>query len=220
MASVIMTDHMSHSQPMFVARPSGTLGRTGRTMVASKVLGVSWATSAEVCEEVASSLGAYSETEEVGLLADILMPHRWPKGHDELKAEFDKDVTHLRRLLNQSVQPVTSGRTMMGWLRLWQAVYAAWAKRRALGAGRACDPDDPGGLPPSLTVSDTNLSAAINATLPSMLPTRPTPEGRAGSPPARTPEPARSAKPPPNDHPGQGSAAAKSDSDASRLATE
>ena len=92
------------------------------------------------------------------------------QAQDELRMAFEKDPSSFRQLLNQTTNPVSARRNMMGWLWFWQAVDAASARRKVRKVSWRRAPADAGGLPTGNPVSDSKLSTAIKAWMPAMLP--------------------------------------------------
>ena len=170
-----------------LARVTGTLGEVDRSILASKCPSVSWDTFAEVLAEVSTFLDKCTRKDEMALMADVVTQHRWPKGQDELRLAFDKEPASFRRLLNQAQTPVAAGQLMMSWLWFWQAVDAAWAKRKGLKVSWLSSPGDPNGLPADNPVSNTKLSQAIKSAMPSMLPHPYILQRRADEPPPSAP---------------------------------
>ena len=187
-----MTTEMEQSLALYFGRISGTLGEGDCSILASKCPGVSWDTFAEVLSEVSTFLGTCTRKVEIALMADVVTQHRWPKAQDVLRIAFEKDPSNFRRLLNQTTNPVSAGRIMMGWLWFWQAVDAAWARRKGLKVPWLWAPADASGLPTDNPVSDSKLSTAIKAWRPAMLPHPRVPERRADAP--------QNAAAPPADH--------------------
>ena len=179
------------SMALYLARVTGTLGEVDRSILASKCPSVSWDTFAEVLAEVSDFLDKCTRKDEIALMADVVTQHRWPKGQEELRLAFDKEPASFRRLLNQAQNPVAAGRVMMSWLWFWQAVDAAWARRKGLKVSWLSSPADASGLPLDNPVSDTKLSQAIKSAMPSMLPHPRVPERRANDPPPSAPDRAK-----------------------------
>ena len=212
-----MTTEMEQSLALYLGRISGTLGEMDRSILASKCPGVSWDTFAEVLPEVSTFLGTCTRKEEIALMADVVTQHRWPKAQEELRIAFEKDPSSFRRRLNQTTNPVSAGSIMMGWLRFWQAVDAAWARRKGLKVSWLRATANASGLPTDNPVSNSKLSTAIKAWMPAMLPHLRVPERRAEAP--------QNAAAPPADHrqptlrPFQPAAGPAAD-DTARLASE
>ena len=175
------------SMALHLARVTGTLGEVDRGVLASKCPSVLWDKFAEVLAQASTFLDKCTRKEEIGLMADVVTQHHWPKGQDELRLAFDKEPASFWRQLNQAQNPMAAGRLMTSWLWLWQVVDAAWTRRKGLKVSWLSSSADASGLPMENPASDTNLSQAINSAMPSMMPHPRIPERRANELPPSAP---------------------------------